>query len=770
MAGLRVCVLAALLSLSTGAVHHLRTDTLEHVHHTDPVVAHNASDVVLPAALASLAKGCQCHFKGHCVCGAAQEFMQCISDHCASGMCDCGKNEYKKACLSFGDTCSHSLTMDCSTTKFTCTECYQEGCDKKKEKKEKKLQMKKERAEKKAKLKIKNEEKLKEKATKLGKFALKKGAAKKAPEPAKPTKALKKTEDDYEPVNRWWEREDGAESGKRGAKKWDTFEHHGLVYAPEFVADNIPPLIYDGKKIELSADAAEIAFFWVSVRGSDYETKPIFVNNFWKVFQKVLPQDTPIKEFSKCNFDLIWEHREQERQKRLDRPKEEKEAEKEKNAAETEYYQYALLNGIREKLGAIRLEPPQLFRGRGEHPKQGMLKKRTFPESVIINIGAEACVPRPYGVPGHAYKDVVHENTVQWIAGFDDGVTGEMKYVSFAATSGLKGQPDMLKYDRARRLLKVVQKIRDSYQKMWHAKEKIDRQKAVATYFIDRLALRVGGEKDTEEEADTVGCCSLRVEHVKLEPPNLVHFDFLGKDSIRYLNTVQVHETVYALLQQFRAGKADTDQIFDEVAPGILNEYFKEFMDDLSAKVFRTYNASYTLQSELSKFPMENLKLYNQDDLVKYYNDANRQVAILCNHQRAESKTHTASMEKLKAAQTIMEKNIKALKKHMQRLENPGAKKEMSQDQASKFPKDVEGCKKKIAQFKLRLEKHVKNMELKEENKTVALGTSKTNYMDPRITVSWCKKVGLAIERVFPRTLRTKFPWAMHFKSTYQFD
>ena len=36
-----------------------------------------------------------------------------------------------------------------------------------------------------------------------------------------------RTEDDYEPVNRWWERADGAESGKRGAKKWDTFEHHG---------------------------------------------------------------------------------------------------------------------------------------------------------------------------------------------------------------------------------------------------------------------------------------------------------------------------------------------------------------------------------------------------------------------------------------------------------------------------------------------------------------------------------------------------------------
>ena len=41
------------------------------------------------------------------------------------------------------------------------------------------------------------------------------------------------------------------------------------------------------------------------------------------------------------------------------------------------------------------------------------------------------------------------------------------------------------------------------------------RQRSVALYFIDKLALRAGNEKD-EDQADTVGCCSLRVEHVKL--------------------------------------------------------------------------------------------------------------------------------------------------------------------------------------------------------------------------------------------------------------
>ena len=31
----------------------------------------------------------------------------------------------------------------------------------------------------------------------------------------------------------------------------------------------------------------------------------------------------------------------------------------------------------------------------------------------------------------------------------------------------------------------------------------------------DKLALRAGNEKD-EDQADTVGCCSLRVEHITL--------------------------------------------------------------------------------------------------------------------------------------------------------------------------------------------------------------------------------------------------------------
>ncbi|KAG7246209.1 hypothetical protein CRUP_003802, partial [Coryphaenoides rupestris] len=59
--------------------------------------------------------------------------------------------------------------------------------------------------------------------------------------------------------------------------------------------------------------------------------------------------------------------------------------------------------------------------------------------------------------------------------------------------------------------------------------------------------LRAGNEKEEGETADTVGCCSLRVEHItvhdRLDGSDfVVEFDFLGKDSIRYYNKVPVEK------------------------------------------------------------------------------------------------------------------------------------------------------------------------------------------------------------------------------------
>ena len=83
--------------------------------------------------------------------------------------------------------------------------------------------------------------------------------------------------------------------------------------------------------------------------------------------------------------------------------------------------------------------------------------------------------------------------------------------------------------------------------------------------------------------------------------------------------------------------------------------------------------------------------------------------------------------------------------------------------------KTVEQCQQKIAKLKQQLEAEEIKAKNKEDNKAVALGTSKINYMDPRITIAWCKKREVQIEKIFPKTLRSKFAWAMATPHNYEF-
>ena len=67
-------------------------------------------------------------------------------------------------------------------------------------------------------------------------------------------------------------------------------------------------------------------------------------------------------------------------------------------------------------------------------------------------------------------------------------------------------------------------------------------------------------------------------------------------------------------------------------------------MKGLTAKVFRTFNASKTFQELLDDGTPEKGTVQEK---LNAYNKANRMVAILCNHQRTVPKTHSASMEKM---------------------------------------------------------------------------------------------------------------------------
>ncbi|XP_065567351.1 DNA topoisomerase I, mitochondrial-like isoform X2 [Artemia franciscana] len=503
-------------------------------------------------------------------------------------------------------------------------------------------------------------------------------------------KKVKKEEENVE-TWKWWE-----EKKEDDGVKWRTLEHKGPVFAPPY--EPLPKNVkfyYNGKHIELTQDTEEVATFYGRMLDHDYTAKEQFNTNFFKDWRKTMTsaERELITDLKKCDFSEINAYFKRRSEENKNRTKEEKQKTKAENEKVIQEFGFCTIDGHKQRIGNFKIEPPGLFRGRGDHPKMGMVKRRVMPEDVIINCSKGTAPSAP---AGHKWKEVRSDNTVTWLASWTENVQGQVKYVMLNAASHLKGERDWNKYEMARKLKKMVGKIREQYQMDYKAKEMRVRQRAVALYFIDKLALRAGNEKD-EDQADTVGCCSLRVEHISLDETKngkdfVVTFDFLGKDSIRYYNEISVEKRVFKNLQIFMDNKQPGDDLFDRLNTTILNKHLNEIMEGLTAKVFRTYNASFTLQDQLDK-------LTNPDDSlaekILAYNRANRAVAILCNHQRAVPKTFAKSMENLQAKidakkETLAEaeKNLKDAKKEVKR----------SASQASKAA--VEKCQKPVVHLR----------------------------------------------------------------------
>ena len=196
-----------------------------------------------------------------------------------------------------------------------------------------------------------------------------------------------------------------------------------------------------------------------------------------------------------------------------------------------------IVDGHLERVGNYNMEPPGTFRGRGEHPKMGKAQTARLAGTSVSQC-LRVCAGARCNVPGHAWGDVRHDPQVQWLAQWKENINNQVKYMQLAAQSSFKGKSDRSKYNKAALLCKNIDKIRASYKKQLKSKDTEAKQLATAVWVIDRLALRVGGEKDTDEEADTVGCCSLRVEHLHFDPNEEgddnkeIELEFLGKDSM----------------------------------------------------------------------------------------------------------------------------------------------------------------------------------------------------------------------------------------------
>jgi len=516
--------------------------------------------------------------------------------------------------------------------------------------------------------------------------------------------------------------------GKSNKKRWSTLLHNGPMFPDEYIPHKTP-IIYKNESIILSQEAEEYATIYAKYIDTEYIKNKKFNKNFWNDWKKLL-NNPKITSLEDCNFSLIKKYILTEKEKKINISKDEKQKLLDGRKKQEEPFLYATIDGKKEKIGNFKLEPPGIFIGRGCHPLLGSIKPRILPSNITLNLSKDA--PIPNSIYGNKWESIIHNPFVDWLASYLDIISGKTKYIWLSASSSWKMENDQEKFDLARKLKRKIKEVRINYNQLLSDKLLKNRQLGSCIYFIDYLALRVGNEKG-EEEADTVGITSLRVEHITFMDDLHIKLDFLGKDSVRYVKVIKIDESIYNNLVEFTKNKNKYDNIFNEISTSDLNKYLQTVMDGLTAKVFRTYNASNLFNNELNNVHIK--EKMNEDEKFNYllnvFNQANIKVAMLCNHQKNVQKNFKEQIDKI-------DQEINKIKEE----------------------KNKETSKKKINKLNIKLKKLKAKKDLKLELKNISLGTSKINYIDPRITIGWIKKHDFPIEKIFSETLRDKFKWA----------
>jgi DNA topoisomerase-1 len=527
--------------------------------------------------------------------------------------------------------------------------------------------------------------------------------------------------------------------------QWSILRHNGPLFPPLYIKHNIPVII-NNQKVILPIQAEEFATMYVKYLDTKYIEMRNFKKNFWKDFKPTL-ENINVNFIDDIDFSLIKKYLEEEKIKKSLLTKEDKLKIKEQTLKNEEPYMYCIIDGNQQKVGNYKIEPPGIFVGRGSHPKIGKIKKRIYPEDIILNLDKEAPIPKT--LINHKWGGIIHDQSVIWLATWKDELTSKNKYIFTSFESFFKSKSDEEKFNLARKLKRKINTIREEYEKELTSDNLKKKQLATALYFIDMFALRVGGKKDSKEEADTVGVTSLRVEHITLYDNNTIKMDFLGKDSIRYCKKVSVHVNIYENLKLFIKNKSKKDDLFDLITSSTLNEYLNSFMEDLTAKVWRTYNASFIFQKELDKLTSsKKLDMFTEKEerlnyLITLFNQANTEVALLCNHQ--------------KAVTTNLDKVLNVIDNKLKELKN---KKKIYLDKGNKDK--IISISKKIQMLKIKKESKLKM-------KNVSLGTSKQNYIDPRIIFAFIKKYEIPPEKIFTESLIKRFEWASIVDKDFRF-
>ncbi|MDQ3882704.1 MAG: DNA topoisomerase I [Thermoproteota archaeon] len=537
-----------------------------------------------------------------------------------------------------------------------------------------------------------------------------------------------------------------------GRAKWQTLEHRGVAFPPEYQPRGIT-LTIRGGELALSSDQEEIVYAWAKKKDTHYVQDPTFQQNFLNDLKKLLPVTYNNITINDIDFSMAYrladeekemKEQEKERYKTLSREQKKnisqaKKAERERLKA---IYGKAVVDGIEVDVANWLVEPPGLFMGRGQHPMRGRWKPRVRSQDVTLNLGENAPVPE-----GN-WNAIIHDHSSTWLATWIEGLTGKRKYVWLHDSAALRQENDKAKYDKAKKLAEREGKVhREVIRRMMKGDGKL----ATVAYLILKLAMRVGDEKDPDE-ADTVGASTLRVEHIEfpqVDDKQIIEFNFLGKDSVPWQKRLEVDSedtrALYNNLKKFMQGKKPNDPIFDGINSRKVNAFLQQIMPGLTAKVFRTCIATRVVQRQLSKAKVDKQSLEAQKIYVA--KKANLEAAITCNHKKGIDPKNPAARKALEKFEESIAKKKEAIAKLKADISAKNWKTELQERRLEE-----------------RFEKLQMQLMLQQETRDYNLGTSLRNYIDPRVMKAWLNYVELDWTKIYTSTLQRKFKWVESYK------
>jgi DNA topoisomerase-1 len=531
----------------------------------------------------------------------------------------------------------------------------------------------------------------------------------------------------------------------------NSLKHNG-IYVPPYDYKGFNIKIH-GQTLKLTPKSEQMAIAWVRKTQSTVSPPDkVFFKNFMREFIEELNRENPSfsldyakiienddfvvpsngqpATFAGIDLSEIAQYIEQEKAKKLNIPHSEKKQQaaerKTKREELKEHLGYAFVDGAKLEIANWTAEPSCLFAGRGDHPRRGKWKEGPSEEDIILNLSPDS--PRPAG----NWKAIVWEPDKMYVAKWEDKLTGKIKYVWFSDSAFLKQNREKEKFKKAEKLGKQIAAIEAHILKNLDAEDEARRKVATVCWLILKPNMRVGDEKDPGE-ADTVGAITLRAEHITIQG-DVLHFDFLGKDCVRWVKSVQAPSSVIRNIQQYGADKSK-EYLFEGIDSKKVSRFLMEKMPGLTAKVFRTWRCTTTVKEELEKSGVKK----NDPEYLKTFSAkmANLKVAEVANHKRKIPPNFDERLAKKEAK----------LKELYAQLE----------------AKKAEG--KKTESLETRIEKARLDIELTKLTKEYNLGTSLKSYIDPTTYVKWAKSVKFNLEKFYPKTLRKKFSWALQGKA-----